>query len=1060
MTTLYSSNFDAATVGSIAPGWANLNGSWTVQATQPVSGANAFGSFNKQQGNQVIYTGVAARADMGINATRKAGATLYTMGYMVRATADGLNSYIVIVGPAAAAGKLNISVYSNIGGYIDVIANQDTDADWASGDTLHTRVEAVGTVLKVYLWRNAESQPATATYSLTISSWAGYAGLFHHAISQAVTVDDIDVDDGAPTVTTYATLSGPASGTVGVASSNFTVTLSATNAAATTINLSDGGGGGTFAPSSLSIAAGATTGTFTYTPASAGAKSVSITANNGYTVAGSPLTYTASNPVTATSVTLSGASSGSTGAGVTLTATLNGTLGSATSVTFADSNTGTFTPNPVTIAAGATSGTTTFTPAVNGTHNVSITNNQSLANAGSPLAFTAASNAGNIPVDDPGLYWSPYNWDTLAVGTFGVTVKSRQTTCCGAYLKFNVSGTANVALTVDATLLNGFGSNNTPVLAYSVKSGPVQTVQLPAGGTSNITLATGLSGTSSVEVWVLASDELSGERFGLPSASPSNVVRINQIVLDAGGTVSLPALRPKRAVFFGDSIVEGVRSGRNTTYPGDHKRSAAWQACRAMNAEYGVIGYGAQGWELAGDGYVPQFISSWSWHSDSRPRSFAEQVDYCFVMLGFNGGAVAATVANWIASARAAMGAGAWIFVVNPPSGRSAAAMIAGVASYNSAHPADARVASIDYSDVLPTAGFDNYPSQTQWCIDGVHPDEAANAIIAAAIVSKVQSAIGGVVVQSGTFPTAGQVLTGIAFGPTGADYSGTLTVPTAANVLAGISYGAGGAQYTGTVTQPSAGNVRSGTSYGAGGTQYSGTLTLPAASDVRSGTQYGTGGTQYTGTLTVSSGGTFPTAAQVLAGVTFGPNNNDYTGTITLPAASSVLTGVSFGAGGNQYTGTVTQPAIGNVRSGVQFGVAGTQYTGNMTLPAAGDVRSGVSFGTSGAQYAGNLSLPSAGDVRSGTQYGTAGTQYTGTLVATGGSGTYPTASQVISGISYGPTGADYTGNVTLPSASQVQAGVGYGAAGTQYVGLLSTGGGVVVAGQVPNGRYLRVGA
>lgn len=38
MTTLYSSNFDAATVGSIAPGWANLNGSWTVQATQPVSG--------------------------------------------------------------------------------------------------------------------------------------------------------------------------------------------------------------------------------------------------------------------------------------------------------------------------------------------------------------------------------------------------------------------------------------------------------------------------------------------------------------------------------------------------------------------------------------------------------------------------------------------------------------------------------------------------------------------------------------------------------------------------------------------------------------------------------------------------------------------------------------------------------------------------------------------------------------------------------------------------------------------------------------------------------------
>lgn len=1035
MTTLYSSNFDAATVGSIAPGWANLNGSWAVQSMQPVSGDNAFGSVNKQQGNQVIYTGVAARADMGINATRKAGATLYTMGYMVRATADGLNSYIVIVGPAATAGKLNVSVYSNIGGYVDVIASQDTAVDWASGDTLHTRVEAIGTALKVYLWRNAEAQPASATYSLTISSWSGYAGLFHHAISQAVTVDDIDVDDGAPTVTTYATLTGPASGTVGVASSNFNVTLSATNAAATTITLSDGGGGGSFAPSSLSIAAGATTGTFTYTPNSAGAKSVSITANNGYTVAGSPIGYAASNPVTATAVTLSGASSGSTGAGVTLTATLNGTLGAATSVTFADSGAGTFSPNPVTIAAGETSGTTTFTPTASGAHSISIGNNRALSNAGSPLAFTASSNAGNIPVDDPGLYWSPYNWDTLNVGTFGVTVKSKQTTCCGAYLKFNASGTASVALTVDATLLNGFGSTNTPVLAYSIKSGPVQTVQLPAGGSSNITLATGLSGTSSVEVWVLASDELSGERFGLPSASPSNAVRINQIVLDAGGTVSLPALRPKRAVFFGDSIVEGVRSGRNTTYPGDHKRSAAWQVCRAMNAEYGVIGYGAQGWELAGDGYVPQFVSAWNWHSDSRPRSFAEPVDYCFVMLGFNGGAVAATVSSWIASARAALGASAWIFIVNPPSGRSAAAMIAGVASYNSAHPSDARVASIDYSDVLPTAGFDNYPSQTQWCIDGVHPDEAANSVIAAAVVSKAQAALAAVASAGGVYPTASQVLTGVTFGPSGADY-------------------------TGTVTQPAAGNVRSGIGYGAGGAQYSGTLALPAAADVRSGTQYGSGGTQYTGTLTVSSGGTFPAAAQVLAGVAFGPNGNDYSGTIALPAASSVLAGVSFGAGGNQYTGTVTQPTVGNVRSGIQFGVAGTQYTGNMTLPAAGDVRSGVSFGTSGTQYAGNLTLPSAGDVRSGTQYGTAGTQYTGTLVATGGSGTYPTASQVISGVSYGPTGADYTGNVTLPSASQVQAGVGYGAAGTQYVGLLSTGGGVVVAGQVPNGRYLRVGA
>jgi len=803
MSTLYSSNFDSATVGALPSGWQAVAGTWTVQALNPVSGANAFGCSNHLFGGEVIYTGIQLRADMGIIATRKAGTTLDPMGYVVRSDTAGMNYYYAIVGPAATAGKLQVTVGYVQGGYADTLSDTATTVDWANGDTLYTRFECIGTAIKVYLWRNAESMPGTATVSLTNGYvTAGYAGLSNQS-GNAVVVDDVYIDDGTPTVTTYTTLSGPTTGTVGVASSNFTVTLSTTAGTTTTITPSDSGGGGTFTPTTVSIAAGATTGTFTYAAVSSGVKSISITSTNGYTPAGSPISFTASNPVTSTQVTLSGSTAGSVNAGTTLTATMNGTLATNASITFADTSTGTFSPNPVVITAGNTTGTTTFTPTVAGTHNVTITNDKSLTNAGSPLVYTASSNTGNIPVDDPGLYWSPYNWDTINAGTFGVTVKSKQTTCCGAYLKFNASGTSNVALTVDATPLNGFGSTNTPVLAYSVKSGPVQTVQLPAGGTSNITLATGLSGTSSVEVWVLASDELSGERFGLPSASPSNVVRINQIVLDAGGTVSLPPLRPKRAVFFGDSIVEGVRSGRTPTYPGDHARSAAWSVGRGMAAEYAVIGYGAQGWELAGDGYVPQFVSAWNWHSDSRPRSFAEPVDYCFVMFGYNGGAVAATVANWIASARAAMGAGAWIFVVNPPSGRSAAAMIAGVASYNSAHPADARVASIDYSDVLPITGFDSYPNATEWCIDGVHPDYNANAIIASAITTKAQYVIGGIGGGSAVYPTSSQVLSGVTFGPNGSDYTGNVTQPAISNVKSGITYGANNTQYTGTLVVP-----------------------------------------------------------------------------------------------------------------------------------------------------------------------------------------------------------------------------------------------------------------
>ena len=100
----------------------------------------------------------------------------------------------------------------------------------------------------------------------------------------------------------YATgysLSGPSSGTVSVASSPFTVTLTPIGYAVpstVTITPSDGGGGGAFTPTTVALTTGAPSATFTYTPASAGAKTISTTNNGGLTDPGS-LTYTASAPL-------------------------------------------------------------------------------------------------------------------------------------------------------------------------------------------------------------------------------------------------------------------------------------------------------------------------------------------------------------------------------------------------------------------------------------------------------------------------------------------------------------------------------------------------------------------------------------------------------------------------------------------------------------------------------------------------------------------------------------------------------------------------------------------
>lgn len=81
-----------------------------------------------------------------------------------------------------------------------------------------------------------------------------------------------------PQASTY-TLTGPAQGVIGVASTVFTVTPNAL-IVSTTVTPSDSGAGGTFTPTSLTFTASAAAQTFTYTPASLGTKTISTT-NNG-----------------------------------------------------------------------------------------------------------------------------------------------------------------------------------------------------------------------------------------------------------------------------------------------------------------------------------------------------------------------------------------------------------------------------------------------------------------------------------------------------------------------------------------------------------------------------------------------------------------------------------------------------------------------------------------------------------------------------------------------------------------------------------------------------------
>ena len=123
--------------------------------------------------------------------------------------------------------------------------------------------------------------PPSSAYT---GSESGLLSLYHLDSSGA---------DSASNVASAYTLTGPSSGYVGIASSNFTVTPNGPPSGTVTVTPSDSSGGGSFSPSTVSFASGDPSAkTFTYTPGSAGAKTISTT-NNGSLTDPSSLTYTA-----------------------------------------------------------------------------------------------------------------------------------------------------------------------------------------------------------------------------------------------------------------------------------------------------------------------------------------------------------------------------------------------------------------------------------------------------------------------------------------------------------------------------------------------------------------------------------------------------------------------------------------------------------------------------------------------------------------------------------------------------------------------------------------------
>lgn len=836
MTTLYTSNFDSETLNSQATGWVNKTGTWQVRNVNPISGAQSYGSTTAVDADVALYTALAARADMGWQTDQKlatlTSTTIPIIGHVLRMDSSYQNGYTILLNHAGTGGQIKAMVFKRVSGSYAPILTSGTLVTAALNDTLHFRSTIVGNVIKIYVWLNGASMPGTPSATVTDSSIsaAGYPG-FYYALDGASTgttmaVDNIVYDDAAAAAAATAitlTNASPNSGPVGVASNNFTVGANGAISGTVVVTPSDGGAGGAFTPTSVSISSGSPTGTFTYTPTTpTGGKTISVTNDGGL-----------SNP--------------------------------------------------------------------------------------SSVTYTATDGSLVIPVDNSNLVWSPGNWDTLNVSDFGVSTKSMQTACCGAYLRFKFTGSTTAALNIDTSTLTGFGAN-VPVLRVVTNDVSSQDISTTVGATS-ITVGTGLTSGSSytIEVYVIGSVEAQGTRWGAAGVSPTNVVRINGITLDSGATIQAAPTRSGGIGYvFGDSITEGVRAAGTTTQPADHDKSYAWYLATATNCEIGIIGFGATGWQVSGSGSVPAFPSHWNLHTTGRSRTFVTP-NWVVVNHGTNGATSASNVSSWLTSARTTFGASAWLFILVPPGGAAKTTLQTGVSNYLAGAPADTKVALIDLSDRVSTAGLTTLGSATYKAIDGLHPYQWVHGMIGAAAAQKITSTM--IAAAGAIYPTASQVLSGVTFGPNGTDFTGNVVLPTASQVLNAIGFGASGA-LTGTIVLPSAGQVLSGVTFGpSSGT--TGTVTLPAITQVKTGVQFGSGGTQFTGNVTL------PTANVVLTSNSYGAAGTEFSGTATIPSATNVLTTVSYGVGGNGSTGNLTLPVVTDVKSGVQYGANGTQYTG-----------------------------------------------------------------------------------------------------------------------------------
>ncbi len=357
--------------------------------------------------------------------------------------------------------------------------------------------------------------------------------------------------------------------------------------------------------------------------------------------------------------------------------------------------------------------------------------------------YTTAVTGPRIALDDPNLFLSPYNW-TVNGATSALSTQP------GAYLSAAFHSSA-VRLDIDTSSYMTASDKGGPRIRWQVDAGTLHTYQLVAGDVQ-IPLSTDALDPATdhtCKVWIVSSN-FSQDRWKVPVQA----VRITGLTLDAGGKSVAPTLLANRALFYGDSITEGVRTEsarKDPIHDGDATHAYTYTCAAALGAEFGVVGMARQGWTIPGQegSNVPPFSTAWQSYFAGKPRIFTPKPDYVIVMHGVNDALAPAdttqvrvTVQKWITEARSAMPA-ARICIVIPFNGFERESITQGVLAYQAANKTDTKVFLIDLGTFVQTGLTDPSGTPSQHSHDGIHPDAATSQALGVTLSTAILKAAG-----------------------------------------------------------------------------------------------------------------------------------------------------------------------------------------------------------------------------------------------------------------------------------------------------------------------------